>query len=136
MDGTGDTGMSHDEADRQIEAAAQLAARSRRSDKRWKFGLSILVLILVLATSAASAWAVVSLQQRQDLAAQLAAACSSGQVVSNSSGLNLCGKAEAIAGPQGPAGPPPAQFAFTFAGRSYVCLPDPPGSATFTCSAE
>lgn len=127
--------MNHDETDRHLEAAADLAARSRRSDKRWKIGLALLVLVLVLVTSAAAAWAVVSLQQKQDLATQLAAACSSGQVVSNSAGLNLCGKAEAIAGPQGPAGPPPSQFAFTFAGRSYVCLPDPPGSATFTCSA-
>ena len=125
----------HDETDRQLEHAERVAARSRRADKRWKFVLLLLVLLLVLVSSAATAWAVASLQQKQDLAAQLAEACSSGQVVSNSAGLNLCGKAEAIAGPAGPAGPPPSQFSFTVAGRSYVCLPDPPGSATFTCSA-
>lgn len=34
-------------------------------------------------------------------------------------------------------GPPPAQFSFTDqTGRKHTCIPDPPGSTTYTCTAE
>ncbi|MEA5454464.1 collagen-like protein [Sinomonas sp. JGH33] len=40
-------------------------------------------------------------------------------------------------GPPGPAGPAPASFTFVDAsGRTYTCTPDPPGSTTYTCTAN
>lgn len=42
-----------------------------------------------------------------------------------------------VPGPQGEDGPPPAQFSFTDqSGRKHTCVPDPPGSTTYTCTAE
>ncbi|QIG57691.1 minor tail protein [Arthrobacter phage Shoya] len=36
-------------------------------------------------------------------------------------------------GPMGPAGPAPSQFTFTWAGTTYTCTPNPPGSTTYAC---
>ncbi|MCT9624275.1 hypothetical protein HWD94_03945 [Pseudarthrobacter equi] len=42
-----------------------------------------------------------------------------------------------VPGPKGDTGPPPAQFTFKDqTGRTQTCVPDPPGSATYTCTAE
>lgn len=135
--------MSHDE---KLDRAEQLAARSRKSDKRWKIGLALLALLLLLAGSGATALAVTYQQlaqaqalQKQDLAQAVAAACGRGQLVSDVAGRNLCDvSAELASAPvliPGPAGPPPAEFRFSANGRDYLCTPDPPGSATFTCSS-
>jgi hypothetical protein len=147
MDGYGESELSHDETDRQLDVAEQQAARARRSDKRWKIGLALLLLLVLLAGAAATAWAVTSSElarvqgiQKQALAQAVADACGRGQVVNDAAGANLCDRAAELAAEPilipGPAGPPPAQFTFTAAGREYLCIPDPPGSATFTCSAS
>lgn len=42
-----------------------------------------------------------------------------------------------VPGPQGATGPPPSRFSFKDqTGRTQTCVPDPPGSTTYTCTAE
>jgi len=42
-----------------------------------------------------------------------------------------------VPGPKGDQGPPPAQFSFKDqTGRTQTCVPDPPGSTTYTCTSE
>jgi hypothetical protein len=39
-------------------------------------------------------------------------------------------------GTDGKTGPPPSSFDFAWMGTSYHCVPNPPGSTTFTCEAS
>jgi hypothetical protein len=42
-----------------------------------------------------------------------------------------------VPGPQGETGPAPSRFSFKDqTGRTQTCVPDPPGSTTYTCTAE
>jgi hypothetical protein len=38
-----------------------------------------------------------------------------------------------VDGKDGATGPPPSQFSFTWAGTTYSCTPNPPGSTTYAC---
>lgn len=41
--------------------------------------------------------------------------------------------ADGAQGPQGEPGKSPSQFTFTWAGTTYTCTPNPPGSTTYAC---
>lgn len=69
--------------------------------------------------------------------AAVAAYCGSGACTGPPGAAGAPGADSTVPGPQGETGPPPAQFSFTDqTGRTHTCVPDPPGSTTYTCTAE
>ena len=69
--------------------------------------------------------------------AAVAAYCGSGACTGPKGDQGAPGADSTVPGPPGETGPPPAQFSFTDqTGRTHTCVPDPPGSTTYTCTAE
>lgn len=69
--------------------------------------------------------------------AAVAAYCGTGACTGPPGAPGQPGADSTVPGPQGEAGPPPTQFSFTDqTGRRHTCVPDPPGSTTYTCTAE
>ncbi|MGC0237267.1 hypothetical protein [Arthrobacter sp. SD76] len=69
--------------------------------------------------------------------AAVAAYCGTGACTGPQGAQGSPGADSTVPGPQGEAGPPPSQFSFTDqTGRKHTCVPDPPGSTTYTCTAE
>lgn len=69
--------------------------------------------------------------------AAVAAYCGSGACTGPQGAPGEPGAASTVPGPQGADGPPPARFSFTDqTGRTQTCVPDPPGSTTYTCTAD
>lgn len=112
--------------DLELEAARELAERSRRTAKRTMLGLALLSIFLIGAV-AISVWLAVDnsrlaesnaiygatqQQEKQNLAAEFEAACKTADFAETSAGSNICRKAEKVAadpsaqqsGPQGAQG--------------------------------
>lgn len=69
--------------------------------------------------------------------AAVAAYCGSGACTGPQGEPGVPGADSTVPGPEGKQGPPPEKFSFTDqTGRVQTCTPDPPGSATYTCTAE
>lgn len=69
--------------------------------------------------------------------AAVAAYCGSGACTGPPGSQGEPGADSTVPGPPGETGPPPARFSFTDqTGRTQTCVPDPPGSTTYTCTAE
>lgn len=69
--------------------------------------------------------------------AAVAAYCGSGACTGPQGVQGEPGADSTVPGPQGETGPPPARFSFKDqTGRTQTCVPDPPGSTTYTCTAE
>jgi len=72
--------------------------------------------------------------------AAVAAYCGSGACTGPKGDTGATGAPGAdstVPGPQGAQGPPPSKFSFKDqTGRTQTCVPDPPGSTTYTCTTE
>lgn len=69
--------------------------------------------------------------------AAVAAYCGSGACTGPQGAPGAPGADSTVPGPPGETGPPPARFSFTDqTGRTQTCVPDPPGSTTYTCTSE